>query len=181
MYEGVEDYLFLWMKEGWAPPYRIHICPTDTCNLQCLSCWRSSLEHRGNLALPANELTDERFLSLIDEAINLGVREIELTGGGEPLIRKKLVTEAIKKIKKSGLCGTITTNATLFSSEDVKLMVDLGWDEVIISLDGPTPQINDSRRPRLFHEIQAGGHPYVRSGNNQNPLQTIHQRRQSVL
>ena len=147
MYEGVEDYLFLWMKEGWAPPYRIHICPTDTCNLQCLSCWRSSLEHRGNLALPANELTDERFLSLIDEAINLGVREIELTGGGEPLIRKKLVTEAIKKIKKSGLCGTITTNATLFSSEDVKLMVDLGWDEVIISLDGPTPQINDLLRP----------------------------------
>lgn len=147
MYEGLEDYLFLWMKDGWAPPYRIHICPTDTCNLQCLSCWRSSPKHCGNLGLPANEITDERFLTLIDEAIDLGVREIELTGGGEPLIRKKLVLEIIKKIKKSGLRGAITTNGTLFSSEDVKLMVDLGWDEVMISLDGPTPQINDFLRP----------------------------------
>lgn len=147
MYEGLEDYLFLWIKEGWAPPYRIHLCLTDTCNLKCLSCWRNAPKHHDNFTLPANEITDKRFLSIIDEAVDLGVREIELTGGGEPLIRGKLAITIIKKIKKSGLRGTITTNGTLFSSEDIKLMVDLGWDEVMISLDGPTPQINDFLRP----------------------------------
>jgi len=147
MYEGLEDCLFLWMKEGWAPPHRIQICPTDTCNLQCLSCWRISPKHRDNITLPADEITDERLLGMVDEAIDLGVKEIGLNGGGEPLIRKKLVMEIIKKIKKAGLRGTITTNGTLFSPEDVKLMVDLGWEEVLISLDGPTPQINDFLRP----------------------------------
>ena len=147
MYDGLDDHLLLWEKHGWAPPYRMHICLTDHCNLECLACWRFAPEHRNNLSYPRNETSDIRLLKLIDEAVGLGVKEIELTGGGEPFVRRNLARELMKRIKEAGLRGTITTNGTLLSYDDIRLMVDLGWDEVIISLDGPTAEINDKLRP----------------------------------
>lgn len=66
--------------------------------------------------------------------------------GGEPLLNKKTLLKVMERIKRENIRGRVTTNGALFKSEDVKRIVEIGWDEVIISLDGPDAKINDYTR-----------------------------------
>ncbi|MGA2775587.1 MAG: glycosyltransferase [Candidatus Omnitrophota bacterium] len=147
MYEEIGQHLIPWLRGGWAPPFRVHLFPTDRCNLQCHSCWRWAVNPEGKIPWVEQELSEERILKIIDEAGQLGVREFEISGGGEPLLRKETTIAMAKKIKALGLKGCMTTNATLFNYDDIKLFVDIGWDQIIVSLDGPNADINDSLRP----------------------------------
>ena len=166
MFEEIGEHLIPWLRGGWAPPFRVHLFPTDRCNLQCHSCWRWAFNPEGKITWAEQELSEEKILKIIDEAGQLGVREFEISGGGEPLMRKETTIAMVKEIKALGLKGSMTTNATLFNRDDIKLFVDIGWDEVNVSLDGPNADINDSLRPpkgtfskvinnlHLFHEYK---------------------------
>lgn len=143
--EEVADYLMKWGKEDCQGPFTISITPTDRCNLGCLSCWRNTPDlDRANLN---KEMTDKQLLRIIDEAAEIGVREIEISGGGEPLVRKGPLLEMVKRIKKAGCLGRMTTNGTLFDEVTIKTMIDCEWDRVAISLDGPEAETNDFLRP----------------------------------
>lgn len=143
--EEIADYLLKWSRGDCQAPLAISITPTDRCNLNCLSCWRNTPDLKG--ADLSKEMSDKQLLRLVDEAAEIGVREIELTGGGEPFVRKDLLSEMVKKIKKAGCLGRITTNGTLFDEEIIKTMIDWEWDRVAISLDGPEAETNDFLRP----------------------------------
>jgi len=147
MYEGLAEHLFLWLEKGWAPPFRIHLFPTDSCNLRCRSCWRWKFPTEEEKIWLKEELPDDRLLSIVDEARALGVKEWELSGGGEPLLRKDIALKMMEKIKNSNMRGEMTTNGTLFTPEIVRFMLEIGWDNIILSLDGPNPEINDYLRP----------------------------------
>jgi len=86
------------------------------------------------------------ILRYVREAIELGVEEFEITGGGEPFMRKNILTRLFRLIKNAGRFGNITTNGTLFDEHDAELLVKLGWDRVTISIDGPNEKINDYLR-----------------------------------
>ncbi len=147
MYEDIADHLLPWLKQEPAPPFRIHIFPTDRCNLKCHSCWRWGANPKGEIPWSVNELSKKRLLGIIEEAAGLGVREIELTGGGEPMLRSDVTLAMMKKIKELKIRGSMTTNATLFALDDIKFLIGIDWDSIIISLDGPNPAINDFLRP----------------------------------
>ena len=112
-------------------PFKIQINPTNRCNLKCRFCWQ-----RTNEEINYNEIRDKRYLQLVEEAIALDVKEIEITGGGEPLLRKELVLELIGKSKDAGLNVKLITNGTNLEKEDLKEMIGSGLDEVIFSVDG---------------------------------------------
>lgn len=103
----------------------------------------------------------ERLLELVDEAKALGVREWRISGLGEPTLHPGCLP-MMYRIKESGMSGQIVTNGTLISSVAIKRLVERGWDEVWISLDGPTAEIHDgfrgagtfSRVCRLLGEFQ---------------------------
>jgi MoaA/NifB/PqqE/SkfB family radical SAM enzyme len=80
---------------------------TRRCNLHCTGCYSQALRPAG--ALRPEELSDERFMEVFREAIDLGVGTI-LLAGGEPLMRPSLVEKA------AGLRGILLplfTNGTL--------------------------------------------------------------------
>jgi MoaA/NifB/PqqE/SkfB family radical SAM enzyme len=83
---------------------------TRKCNLHCTGCYSQVLRPAGALRLEAEEeLSDERFMEVFREAIDLGVGTI-LLAGGEPLMRRGLVERA------AGLKGILLplfTNGTL--------------------------------------------------------------------
>jgi MoaA/NifB/PqqE/SkfB family radical SAM enzyme len=82
----------------------------------------------------------------VREALKLGIEEFEITGGGEPLMRKELTLKMMEIIKKNMKFGNITTNGSLFNLNDVKKIVKIGWDKVTFSLDGPDASSNDAVR-----------------------------------
>lgn len=131
-----------WANGEKGPPLTLDISPTDRCNLKCLSCWQRSFKTIES----SYELSDEKLIDVVKEAAELGVKEFEITGGGEPLLRKKLVLEIMRLIKEMECIGNITTNGTLFSDEDIEGIVEIGWDRVTFSLDGPDAETNNYLR-----------------------------------
>ncbi|MEM5829510.1 MAG: radical SAM protein [Candidatus Aenigmatarchaeota archaeon] len=137
MEEKIER-LIKWSKGGKAPPLTLELNITNKCNLLCKMCWLRSTNPNYD-----EEMKDEELARIIDEAIELGVKEFRFPGSGEPLMRKEILFKLMKKIKERGGNGLLISNGTLFSEEDVKKMIEMKWDVLTISLDGPSPEIND--------------------------------------
>jgi MoaA/NifB/PqqE/SkfB family radical SAM enzyme len=134
--------LEIWMKDGKAGPVRMELHPTDACNLKCIFCWR-----KGKSNPTRKELPERRLLQIVREAAELGVREWVISGGGEPLVRKSTTLKVLKEIKKNEMWGLLTTNGTLLTEKDAEFLVDIGWDQIQFSIDGPNKEINDFLRP----------------------------------
>lgn len=133
-----------WLDGTPSPPWELMLCPTHRCNLNCGICSRVWEEEINPLLL--KELPDERWLTLVEEAAALGVRFLSIGGGGEPTVRRKLVLDICVKAKEMEMEGLLQTNGTLLQEEDLQQLIDIGWDNITISLDGPTEAINDAIR-----------------------------------
>lgn len=120
-------------------PFLINIRPSYQCNLNCTSC----INHPNK---EGHAISNERYLTLVKEAIDLGVMEWRIDGGAEPMIRKELCLEIMGLAKKSGAKGFLTTNGTLFTGEDVKTLINIGWDCINISIQGWDEKSDDYLR-----------------------------------
>lgn len=114
----------------------LYISLTRECNLHCPYCYA----HGGEMAQSTMEF--HRVLSLIEEASRLGVQKITFTGG-EPLVYKGLFTLA-HLVKDKGMNLELITNGTLFHKEMVHQLKI--FDEIVVTLDGSTPEVHDSTR-----------------------------------
>ena len=108
---------------------------TENCNATCLYChwWK-----RNKLDPPLKDLT-----AAIDDAIEVGLRGVRLSGG-EPVLRPDLA-ELINYIKSKGLISMVCTSANTDSGQIIRL-VDAGLDIISISID--------TLDPILFKEIR---------------------------
>lgn len=143
----IAENLYRWEEDSFAPPAQISITPTNLCNLKCQSCWQRDKANHSNSHNKPMEIPEEKLYSIIREASELGVRCVELTGGGEPLVRKTATIQLIREIKNKSMIGWMTSNGTLFSLDIIKLMIELEWDKLTLSLDGPDSKTNDFLRP----------------------------------
>ncbi|MFC1888539.1 radical SAM/SPASM domain-containing protein [Thermodesulfobacteriota bacterium] len=130
-----------WALGETAPPVTIELNPTNRCNLKCRSCWQRHFEDIDRV----DRLTPERLILLIREAGDLGVREFRIPGSGEPLVRPDLF-DAMLEIKRQGMHGLLITNGTLFDERRIEALVDLAWDCITFSIDGPDAETNDYLR-----------------------------------
>lgn len=134
--------IFKWREGEKLGPVRIELHPTDLCNLKCRFCWQTTVEKPDT----SKELSEEKILSIIDEAAIMDVREWIISGGGEPFVRKETTMKTLMRIKKHGMWGQLTTNGTLIDEEDIKTLVKIGWDQIQFSIDGPTADIHNYLR-----------------------------------
>ena len=108
----------------------LRISVTDRCNLRCRYCMPDGIK-----SLPMPEiLTYEEICKVAETAAELGIRHIKLTGG-EPLVRRGLIS-LIKKLREiPGIeAVTMTTNGILLE-KDLPALMEAGLDAVNISLD----------------------------------------------
>lgn len=143
----IAENLYKWETQSLAPPAQISITPTNFCNLKCHSCWQRDGAHHSKSPSNPTEIPEQKLCDIIRQASELGVRCVELTGGGEPLARKSATAQLIKEIKNRSMIGWMTSNGTLFTPDIIKLMIELGWDKLTFSLDGPDAKTNDFLRP----------------------------------
>jgi len=132
-----------WLMGEKAAPYTLEIRPTNNCNLNCLPC-----KARGNTEfIPSEENIPKRqYTNLIYDAARLGVKKIQITGGGEPLCKRDITFSIIKNIKKYNIEGFLVTNGTLFTGSIVKKLVKIGWDTILFSINGPNSKVDDYLR-----------------------------------
>jgi len=95
-----------WQKSGLHVPALLIVSVTSKCNLRCKGCYAFARDKRKS---EAPELSAARLRTLVAEANELGISAI-LFAGGEPLIRKDLLT--ITKDFPS-IIFPIVTNGTL--------------------------------------------------------------------
>ena len=138
--EAIAARVARWESDGPQGPMVLEIYPTLACNLDCAFCDTTD-RHRP----PVDELPTARWLSIIDEAADLGVRRVFVLGGGEPLARPD-APAILAHIKRRGLEGVLTTNGTLLRPALHEQLIETGWDEIHFSIDGPTPEIHDALR-----------------------------------
>jgi cyclic pyranopterin phosphate synthase len=123
----------------------LRISVTDRCNLRCRYCWT---EHELPRLDRSEMLTFEEIRDFSQVAISMGLTKIRLTGG-EPLVRRGIVTLVSMLSRLQGLIDlSLTTNGVLLS-EYAKPLAHAGLMRVNISLDTV-----DSRR---FTYLTGGG------------------------
>jgi MoaA/NifB/PqqE/SkfB family radical SAM enzyme len=124
-------------------PYTMELYPTMSCNIDCVFC--DTTYRRGK---QDGELSPDEYWRILDDAHELGVRRVFILGGGEPLVRKDVTPELMRRIKAFGMEGHIATNGTLFDEALTEQVLESAWDEIHFSLDAPDPQVADYLRGR---------------------------------
>jgi radical SAM protein with 4Fe4S-binding SPASM domain len=134
------------------PLTELWIHTNNLCNLSCSHCLVSS-GPGGNPGLPL-----EKIVNVVEQARALGTRRFYLTGG-EPLVRKDIVSICQEILEDGEAELAILTNGTLFRGARYQGLKALDRERVRlqISLDGSRPETNDRIRGRgSFERITAG-------------------------
>lgn len=109
-------------------PLGIHFETTYACTCKCLFCERWI---DGGIRRP-EELSYEQIIGLFDDAYDLGVRVITLSGG-EPLLKHGIL-DAMRHARDRGMFTNATHNGTLVNEETVEDVLS-AFDMINISLD----------------------------------------------
>ncbi|MFB3879640.1 MAG: radical SAM/SPASM domain-containing protein [Armatimonadota bacterium] len=165
------------LLHGDRPPFglrRVNIGVSDRCNHRCVMC----SEHSpfcvdGGRRMAAEGVLSERDFGLMDpdtyrhlirDLSEMGCREIELCGLGEPLLHPRLF-DFLREAKAAGLWVRLVTNAALLgedraralAGQDAKVL-PYGIDEIHISLNAGTPETYAKVHgvaPSVFHRVLA--------------------------
>lgn len=132
-----------WTQDKEVGPVRIDIEPTACCNLKCKFCWQRD-EKRVEWCDYDELISKERMVEIVDEAADLGVKEWQVAGGWEPTANIEKTYPMLKRIKKHGMYGCITTNAVGFTEKQIIELVKMGWDQMLLSVEGPDSETHDS-------------------------------------
>jgi len=121
-------------------PFILYLHMTARCNLRCPYCYnqdnRSQLWHA-----PIGSY--EQFASVIDEAAELGFREVKFTGG-EALLNRDTLRLA-RHARSKNLYVNLLTNGTLVDETNAREIVEV-VNSVSLSLDSVHPEEHDAVR-----------------------------------
>ncbi|MBI1987855.1 MAG: radical SAM protein [Nitrospinae bacterium] len=140
-------------------PCSLTFAVTYRCQADCIHC--SSAHHRSE---DRAELSTEECLKVIDQAIELGVITVILSGG-EPLLRPD-VFEIIAHVDKERAICNLFTNGHLLTEERVQHLKEAGLHSALVSLDSPDPQTHNTWRrvPGIFERAIEGLERAKRAG-----------------
>ncbi len=114
-------------------PGRVFFALTGRCNLKCEMCQQYNNETFQEEVAHARECTLEELKTVVDDIS--GFSPIVIVSGGE-LFLHKYWFEFLSYIKSKSLFCSIGTNGTFLEKNATKI-VEMGLDDISISLDGP--------------------------------------------
>ena len=133
------------------------------CNLDCTHCFISCSPHNDKFGF----LSLDEVRRRLDESVAFGVREYYFTGG-EPFLNPDMVP--ILELALTYGPATVLTNATVLKPEWIERLraaedSSLYCLEFRVSIDGPTPELNDPiRGERSFERAMRGVELLVEHG-----------------
>jgi len=130
MNEKILKSLIYWSKGIKQPPDQVQIYPTNKCNLNCLFCCQQLGEYNIH-----KDVTKKKWLEVAEELCTMGVKNILISGGGEPLLSNATI-EMMELFKKNNVIGRMIHNGTLWTDTLINRTISIGWDSLIFSIDG---------------------------------------------
>lgn len=109
-----------------ASPISLQVGPTSRCNLNCTFCSNANREKHEDLHL-------QDLIALLDSLVDMGLKTVEWTGGGDPTMYKDINT-IIKVASSMGLEQGMITNGILLRDKLTKHSLDLlTWVRISIN------------------------------------------------
>ena len=142
------DRVLEYIETGNTSPVLIEVDPSNACNHACSFCLSSYIhfdKYKGTETFSRAVMPRDMLMSLCKDFVDVGVRAINWTGGGEPTLNKHL-KEAIAYCGSHGIKMGMFTNGTLFDKWDMfeTLVDNMTW--VRISVDAGTKETYDGVR-----------------------------------
>ena len=135
------------MKHGEQPnPVCIYLIVSDLCNLNCVFCpYRKdnnpykSLYYGNTEKNPARFLEYDKVKEIISDCKEMGIKAIELTGGGEPTMHPNFgdILETINNYNID--VGLVTNGTVLLEKAESELLLNSKW--IRISIDAASPEV----------------------------------------
>ncbi|MBF0456544.1 MAG: radical SAM protein [Nitrospirae bacterium] len=120
------------------PPVQIRIKPTNRCGHNCRYCaYRAKNLQIGKDMNLADSIPKDKMLELIDDIIDMGVRSVTFSGGGDPFCYPFLI-DTVTKLSNSPVKFASLTNganlngeiAEIFAAKATWLRISIdGWDD----------------------------------------------------
>ena len=119
---------------------------TSACNLHCAGCYSRCTKGTVDAA-PVEQLTDAEWMTIFDEADELGISFI-LLAGGEPMLRRDVIEAAGKK---PNILFPIFTNGTFIDKRYFELFDRCRNLVPVLSIEGEK-EITDARRGKGVYD-----------------------------
>lgn len=121
---------------------------TSNCNLHCAGCY-SRANHACTDAVPVKQLTEEDWRKVFAEADDLGISFI-LLAGGEPMIRRDVITAAAGF---QNILFPIFTNGTMIDDKYMDLFRKNRNLLPVISIEGMEKKTDDRRGKGVYERV----------------------------
>lgn len=109
---GQTDRLNAIRQGRMAAPVHVRIKPINRCNHNCWYCaYRVDQLHLGETMKLSDRLADEKLLEIVDDLVVMGVKAVTFSGGGEPLLHKRL-PDAVGRLASGGVRVATLTNGS---------------------------------------------------------------------
>jgi pyrroloquinoline quinone biosynthesis protein E len=119
-----------------GPPLGLLAELTHRCPLQCPYC-----SNPIQLLKAADELDTQTWLSVFEQAADLGVLQVHLSGG-EPTLRQDL-EDFVAALAARGVYTNLITAGVTLTRERIERLRDLGLDHVQLSVQAIDPALSD--------------------------------------
>lgn len=132
---GFPSHIKAFTEKTLAPPVHVRLKPMNHCNHDCWYCaYRiSNLELGENIDLK-DRIPEDKLLEIVDDLVEIGVRAVTFSGGGEPLLHKA-IPAAVQKLAEGGVKVGCLTNGSNLKGKVAEAFLRYGtW--VRISTDG---------------------------------------------
>jgi MoaA/NifB/PqqE/SkfB family radical SAM enzyme len=136
---------------GRTIPSTCTLSTINTCQADCIHCSAAQ-----SMQQSRENLSTEEFKAAVDQALELGVVNVTLSGG-EPLLRKDLF-DIVAHVEPDKANCMMFTNGELLTRENARRLKEAGMFSVMVSLDSPRAADHDAmrRRPGMFDKAVDG-------------------------
>lgn len=120
------------------PPIHIRIKPTNVCNHNCSYCaYKAKNLQLGKDMVTRDCIPEEKMMEIIDDVLDMGVKAVTFSGGGEPFCYPYLL-KAVKKLSRLQIPFAALTNgsrlwgeiAEVFAHHAIWVRISMdGWDD----------------------------------------------------
>ena len=137
-------------------PYALTIIPSESCNIRCNYCIRRGMDKR-------HHWTRAIFEKFLDEAIELSISRLSITGGEPSLIPN--IAEYINRCTSNNIFTMMSTNAFIKDKKIIDDIISSGISALQVSLD----TINEATFSRMterdgLHVVYQNLEQFVDSG-----------------
>ncbi len=124
-------------------PFKLHIEPTQRCNLDCMMCDRRRRKRTEDM--------DMKLFGKIEKELFPCMSEVNFFLVGEPLLAKNFM-EMIGRSKHYSFLPKVFTNGTVYSEKIYRKLIELGFF-VNISADSASGKLFESIRKKSNFEV----------------------------